>query len=83
MAKRRVPLGGREVMAESVEFETEKENWSTYLLHDGTSLKLKTVLAEILRVDNEYGANGDPIYIINASPVISAVVPDHLKKKAT
>ena len=82
MTTRKVNLGGREVMAEIVEFETEREGWNSYLLHDGTNLKIKTVLAEILRVENEYSPNGDPIYVVNASPVLSAIVPDHLKKKA-
>ncbi len=81
MAKRKVNLGGREVMAEEIEFETEKENWNTYILHDGTTLKMKTVLAGILRVENEYGPTGDPIYIVNASPVVSTTSPEHLKKK--
>jgi hypothetical protein len=49
MAKRKVILGGREVTAKDVPFEPERENWNTYLLQDGTTLKLKTVLAEVLR----------------------------------
>ena len=68
-------------MAEAVEFETEKENWNSYILHDGTTLRLKTVLAEVLRVENEYGPAGDPIYVVNASPVISINSPEQLKKK--
>jgi hypothetical protein len=81
MAKQKVNLGGREVMAEEIEFETEKENWNSYILHDGTNLRIKTVLAGIFRVENEYGPNGDPIYVVNASPVITANVPEQLKKK--
>ncbi len=67
-------------MAEPIEFETERENWNTYVLHDGTSLKIKAVLAEVLRVDNMWAPNGDPLYVVNASPVIASVSPDNLKR---
>jgi len=69
-------------MAETVEFETEKENWNTYVLHDGTELKLKTILAEVLRVEGEYAPNGDPLYVVNASTVVNTNAPQNLKKKA-
>jgi len=32
MARRKVNLGGREVMAEEIEFEAEKEGWNSYIL---------------------------------------------------
>jgi hypothetical protein len=82
MAKRKVPLpGGQEAMAEEIEFETERENWNVYALHDGTTLKIKAVLAEVLRVEGMYAPNGDPLYIVNASPVVSSSSPDSLKRK--
>ena len=68
-------------MAEEVEFEAEKESWNTYILLDGTTLKLRTILAEVLKVDGEYAPNGDPLYVINASTVINTNAPDNLKRK--
>ena len=32
------------VDAEVVDFEADKEQWSTYILHDGTALKVKAVV---------------------------------------
>ncbi len=81
MAKRKLKLGNDEVTAEVIEFEVERENWNTYILADGTNLKLKAVLAEVLRVDDRYAPNGDPLYIVNANPVLSTAAPEHLKKK--
>ncbi len=82
MAKRKVTLpGGQEVMAEEIEFESERENWNTYALHDGTTLKIKAVLAEVLRVEGMYAPNGDPLYIVNASPVVSSHSPENLRRK--
>ncbi len=81
MAKRKIKLGDQEVMAEEIEFETQREAWNEYILHDGTTLKLKTVLAEVLRVDGMYAPNGDPVYVVNAQPVVSTNAPDNLKRK--
>ena len=81
MAKRKIKLGDDDVWAEEVEFETERESWNTYILQDGTTLKLKAVVAEVLRVEERWGPNGDPIYLVNASPIVSTASPEHLKRK--
>ena len=77
--KKKFNLGGKEVMGEEVEFETEREGWNTYILHDGTKLRVKAVVASIIRLD-EYLPTGDPIYLVNASNVVATDVPDQLKK---
>ena len=82
MAKRKVYLGGQEFMADEVEFEAESEKWNTYILHDGTQLKLKAVLAEVLRVEGQFTPTGEPLYTVNASIVLSTNSPDGLRKKA-
>ena len=66
-------------MGQEVEFETEKEAWNTYILEDGTKLKLKAVAASVIRLE-EYLPNGDPMYIVNASNVVATDVPDNLKR---
>jgi len=82
MAKRKVNLGGREFMAEEVEFEADSaEKWNTYALHDGTTLKMKAVLADVLRLDGQYAPNGDPLYTVNAQIVVTTNVPENMKKK--
>lgn len=82
MAKRKVNISGNEFMADEIEFETpEGERWNKYILHDGTELKLKAVVAEILRVEGQYAPNGDPIYSVNASIVVNTNSPPQLKKK--
>jgi len=66
-------------MGEEIEFEPERENWSTYLLADGTKMRMKAVAATIIRLD-EYLPNGDPMYMVNASNVVATDVPDNLKR---
>jgi hypothetical protein len=78
--KKKFNFAGREIMGEEIEFETERESWNTYILLDGTKVKLKAVASSIIRLD-EYLPNGDPMYIVNASNVVATDVPDALKRK--
>lgn len=79
--KKKYNFQGREILGQEIPFETERESWNTYILEDGTSLKLKAVAANIVRLD-EYQENGDPIYIANASLVVATDVPENLKRQS-
>jgi len=81
LPKRKINLGGQEFEVDSVEFEAERESWNSYVLHDGTTLRLKAVVSEILRVVGQWAPNGDPVYMVQASNVVVTTVPDNLKKK--
>ena len=61
--RRKVNFQGQMVDAESVEFEADKELWSTYILHDGTALKIKAVLTDVSRLEGIFSPNGRPRYI--------------------
>jgi hypothetical protein len=73
-------LGPQDVLGEEVEFEVERESFNIYILHDGTKLKLKAVVGKIIRLDS-YKPDGDPLYMVEASNVMIADVPDNLKNK--
>ena len=79
MARRKVNFQGQEVWGEEVEFETEREEFNAYILHDGTKLKMKTVVADVLRLELRK-PDGEPIYLVNSQNMVSAIVPDNLKK---
>ena len=67
--------------AEDMDFEEEKENWNTYKLADGTTLKIKLVLRGVKRL-KKFAPDGNPIYVINAQNVLRMVdVPKELKMK--
>lgn len=78
--KKKYPLGSQQVDGEDIEFETEKESFNIYILHDGTKLKLKAVVAKIIRLD-AYGPDGNPLYMVNASNVLVTDVPESLQRK--
>ena len=81
MTTRKVNFQGQEYEGEIVEFEADKEPWSTYILHDGTQLKVKAVLTEAVRLPL-HGPTGDPVYMIQASTVVSSQSPEALRKKS-
>lgn len=61
---------GSQAKAQEVEFQLQQENWSQYVLPDGTVVKLKTTVLKILQVlDNENKpartVEGDPLLIVN------------------
>lgn len=76
-----IHFGGREVEATPVEVNQANERWNEYLLEDGTLLKMKLVLTKVLRVDDEYDPEGNPVYVIQSTNVTSISAPKHLKKK--
>lgn len=65
---------------QEIEFETEREAWNTYILHDGTRLKMKSVMSQVIRLD-AYKPDGEPVYMINATNVVATEVPDNLKQQ--
>ena len=57
----------------------EETEWNEYKLKDGTTLKVKMVLAGVRRL-KQYNAIGDPIYVCNAQNVVRVIdVPKSLK----
>jgi hypothetical protein len=74
--KRKVRLpDGREVDAVIVPFQTGGEHWNEYLCDDGSIVRLKPVVTEILRIEGEYDQQGNPIYRVqnvNVTHVIAA-----------
>jgi len=67
---------------EEVDFENGKEEWNVYKLADGSTLKVKLVLVNVVRSRNKYDPMGNPIYGITSQNVIKVLnVPEKLKRK--
>jgi len=78
--RRKINFNGQMVDAEIVDFEADKEQWSNYVLHDGTALKVKAVLTEVMRLNGIFSPNGDPVYMIQASQVVHISAPETLRR---
>ncbi len=79
MPKQNYRVGDREIPGEEVEFEVEREGFNTYILADGSKLKMKTVVNKIVRLD-AWKPDGEPVYLINSANVATSDVPERLKK---
>ena len=58
------------------------EQWNTYLLEDGSVLKVKLVVTKVSRIDNLHDIEGNPVYHFQSTNVTSVDTPENLKKKS-
>lgn len=72
---------GEEIFGIPVTPTGTQEYWSTYILEDGSQIKIKTVVHEILRVDGQYDPEGNPVYLVKSQQVVSVDAPEELRKK--
>ena len=80
MSVRKMPMGALEGSVD-LDFIEVEENWNTYSLSDGTTLKVKLVLRGVKRLKN-FEPDGSPIYVINTINVVRSVdIPPELRAK--
>ncbi len=77
----KISFQGQEVDATEVEFHTRKEDWNEYQLTDGTVIKMKLVVSEILRIEGFFDNEGNPVYHIKSTNLPVVKSPDALKRK--
>lgn len=76
----RMQFQGREMEVVPVEYRIEREDWNEYQLFDGSHLRLKVVVSEIVRVVGEYDLEGNPVYIAKSGNILAVRSPDELKR---
>lgn len=80
MQKTIVTPSGQTKEGELVDVDHADERWSEYRLTDGTFLKMKPVVTEVWRLQDEYDAEGNPQYVVKSTMVVSVVTPASLRK---
>jgi hypothetical protein len=81
-AKRiKINFNGQEQEAEKVGINQSQENFNTYLLEDGSSLRLKTVVVDVVRMVDMFDPEGNPMYLIKSHNILMADAPEALKRK--
>jgi hypothetical protein len=81
--KMKVPVQGPdgtidEKIGTIMEVTESKEPWSEYTLEDGTKIRIKQALVNIVKLDDEKAPNGDPILIIQAQQAMT-VIPKNMR----
>lgn len=79
--KVKINLGSEVVEATPVEINQANEYFNQYFLEDGTVLKMKLVATKIFRLDGRFDQEGNPVYFVQSTNVLSANCPEHLKKR--
>jgi hypothetical protein len=80
--KKRIKTPQGELDVTEVGFQSGTEHWNEYLLDDNTVLRAKYVVTSIVRMDGRYDAQGQPMYMLQTSPVVAVSAPDDLRKQS-
>ncbi len=73
---------GKEVEAFDVDFRVSREDWNEYALLDGTTIRMKAVVSSIIRLEDQFDNEGNPVYMVKSNNMVVVKSPEHLKKKA-
>lgn len=78
MSKRRVkmPYQGKMVDAEEMIVERCQEEWNSYVLDDGTVLRLKPVVLRVARIPGEYDDEGNEIFVVKSNNMLVVDSPE-------
>ena len=79
--KVKINFGPEIVEATPVAINQANEYFNQYFLEDGTLLKMKLVATKAFRIDDRFDQDGNPVYFVQSTNVLSVDSPTHLKKK--
>jgi len=80
--KIKINFQGQEAWGERVPVQQSNEIWNQYLLADGAMIKMKTVVTEVVRIENQYDQEGNPVYAVKSANVLSVIAPEELKRQS-
>lgn len=76
----KIQLGGAQREVEVIPVNAQQETAATYLLADGTTLSMRTVVVQVYRVPGQFDAEGNPAYVVKSQNIVTAQSPDSLRK---
>lgn len=65
-----------------VELREATEPWTRVELGDGSSIRIKHVVVDVVRVRDRYDSDGAPVYVVKSTNILTVECPDHLRKGA-
>lgn len=68
-----VTFEGKEERAVELEFEPQKEGWSSYVLPEGTMIKLKHVVTRVFKLIDRAKDDGSPLYVLEGQVIVTTV----------
>lgn len=68
----KIQYQGQTAKAIPVEVTSSNEPWSSYLLEDGTTVKIRTVVTQIFRLVDHHDNMGNPVYVTQSQNLVAA-----------
>lgn len=83
--RKRVVKGpdGSDLPGTELSFNPSLENWSEIMVEDGTVIRLKLVVTEVMRYEGLYDNEGNPVYRVGSQNVLVVSAPEELRKEAS
>jgi hypothetical protein len=82
MAKRtKVQIGAEAVDGVDLDFRTLHEEWNEYETADGSRIRVKLVVTEIIRTDQYDTQTDQPVYVVRSGNIVVTKALDELKEK--
>ena len=78
--KRKMRVNDEDLDVLEMPFQNVAEHWNEYLVNDGSVLRLKSVVTDILKVDGKYDAEGNPLYIVKSAQVVAVSGSDRARR---
>lgn len=78
---RQVEFQGVRRNAVRVEVEETTERWCSAKLCDGSTVKLKAIITDVARLEDAYDTNGDPVYVVKSSNVVTVEANEELRQQ--
>lgn len=80
--KRKITLPTGETLdADVIGYRANAEHWNEYLLDDGTVIRMKPVVTEVLRLEGHFDPQGNPAYVVQSTNVTAVDAPEELRSQ--
>ncbi len=75
------PQGQPPMKGEVIPVNAFQESQASYLLADGTTLTMRTVVTQVVRLRGRYDPEGNPVYVVKSQNIVNATAPEDLRRK--
>ena len=67
----KIPYQGSTVDGTEMDFKAVREEWNEYQTNDGSTIRMKVVVTNIVKLKDKIDSSGNPIYVVRSSNVLA------------